>query len=92
MEYLKKNVLEILLQSLKGILKQTEHLISARQNFALDQESALQTRSKCCVRGGDARGDLFFYYNAGSDFVFFPLAEVQSEALSKLTNFKGKVN
>lgn len=90
MEYLKKKVLEIFLQSLKGTLKQMEHLISARQNFALDQESALQTTSKCCGRG--VSGDLVFYYNAGSDFVFFPLAEVQSEALLKLTNFKGKVN
>lgn len=43
-EYLKKKVLEIFLQSLKGITKQTEHLISARW-FELDQESALQAAS-----------------------------------------------
>lgn len=71
--------------------KQTEHLISARQNFVLDQESVLQTASKKGWGWGSARGDLVFYYNTDSDYVFFPLAADQWKALSKLTKFKDKV-
>lgn len=35
--------------------------------------------------GGNAGGGLVVYYNTGSDYVFFPLAEVQSDFQNWLT-------